>query len=452
MSGDNSWRSIISLAAPVVISKLSFTAMGLVDTAMVGRLGVAQQGAMGLATTYMFTLFVFGLGLLGVINTLVSQNHGAGRPMECGHVLGQGLRLGFLCGAVTMALLLASAPLFSRVGLSEQVATYGYEYLFFRVLGVPGVFGYWAYNAYMEGLGHTRTPMIITVLANLLNILLDLVLIFGLGPVPALGVAGAGMATAMSNGFMLLCFLWVVHRPGSRYREFGSRSVAPSRLDWAAQRKMVRIGLPMGFQFFLEVGAYLVISIMIGWLGDDALAANQVAVRLMSISFMSMWGVSVAATTLVGRHQGDGQADLAAQAGRRSLVMGFLCTLGFALLFVAIPDLLVELFTPFPQVARIARPLLYLAAAYQIFDGINMVSYGALRGAGDTRWPMWAVVLASWGVGIPAVYLLSISAGLGIMGAWTGMMLMITLEAWLLLSRFQSGRWRNIRVLDPHVG
>ena len=439
------WREIVVLAAPIVISKLSFTAMGLVDTAMVGRLGPSAQGSVGLATTYMFTLYVFGLGLLGVVNTFVSQYHGAGRARTCGLFLGQGLRLAVIAGAITQMILMLSAPLFHWVGLSEAVADMGYRYMFFRSLGIAGVFGYWAYNGFMEGLGDTRTPMKIALVANVVNIVLDYTLIFGFGPIPAMGVDGAGIATALSNLFMLGCFVYVVH--GQRYRDFGITAVRRPIL-WPVIGRMVRVGLPMGLQFFFEVGAYLVFSVLIGRVGDVELAANQVAVRLMSVSFMTAWGVSIAATTLVGRHQGEKRPGAAAAAGWRAIAAMVVVSVVLGVVFLAFPRVLAGLFTPYDNVAALAATLVAIAAVYQLFDGVNMVAYGALRGAGDTRWPMWAVVVTSWGIGVPIVYLLAIPAGLGALGAWCGMMIMIVCQAGLQLYRFASGRWKTMQVVD----
>jgi len=430
-----------------VISKLSFTAMGIVDTAMVGHLGPAEQGSVGLATTLMFTLYVFGLGLVGVVNTYVSQHHGAGKPERCGEDLGAGLRMAVVIGSVTWGVLMLSAPAFRWVGLGEATCELGYRYMFFRGLGIAGVFGYWAYNGYLEGLGHTRIPMLITIAANIVNIALDYSLIFGIGPIPAMGVDGAGLATALSNLFMLACFVAVVHgRP--LYREFGAPAVTAA-VSWARMKGMVRVGLPMGFQFFFEVGAFLAMTIIIGWLGDVALAANQVALRLMSISFMTAWGIGIAATTLVGRHQGEGEPELAAQAGRRTialfLVVGTFC----ALLFNVAPWTLVRLFSPYPEVQQAAVQLLLVAAIFQMFDGVNMVSYGALKGAGDTRWPLYAVIVVSWGVGIPLTYVLAMPVGWGVTGAWVAGTVMIGLEAALLFGRFHGGRWKTIRLVEP---
>lgn len=444
---NHKWKEIVALALPVVISKLSFTAMGLVDTAMVGRLGASEQAAVGIATTFMFTLYVFGLGIVGAVNTFVAQSHGAGRPQDCGAALGHSLLIGTAIGALTLVALLSSAPLFRAAGLSEAVSEIGYDYLFWRVMGLPGVFWYWSYNGYLEGLGETRTPMRITLAANLVNIVGDYALIFGPGPLPALGVAGAGMATALSNLFMLGCFVWVVHRPGSRYESFGSKLIF-SRVRRRLLRRMLKVGFPMGVQFFLEVGAFLVFSVMVGWVGDVALAAHQVVLRLWSVSFMTAWGISVAATTLVGRHQGEGRPDAAFEAGMRTVWLAVGIAIAIGALYALAPGPLAALFTDVVEVIGIATGLVYLCALNQLLDCVNIVAYGALKGAGDTRWPMWTVVITNWVAGVPLVYALTIGAGLGAAGAWAGMGLVLGVQAGLMLVRFRGGRWREIQIVE----
>ena len=444
-----SWREIVTLATPVVISKLSFTAMGLVDTAMVGRLGATSQGAVGLAHTWIFTLGVLGLGVLTVVNTFVAQHHGANQPDECGRVLGQGIRVAVLSGGATVLLLFLSIPTLGWMGLGAGVADLGIIYAACRLLGFPAVFLYWTYNGYLEGLGRTRTPMVIAIVANSVNILLDWLLIFGPGPFPELGVAGAGLATAGSNLFMLAAFVWVVHRPSADYgTRFGARLVHEP-IDWARIRELTRVGLPMGMQFFLEVGAFMVFAVMIGWVSAAALAANQVTMRLMSVSFMTTWGLGVAATTLVGRYLGAGLPELARLAGRRTLLLGLGVTCTSALFYVVLAAPLSSLFTTDAEVLRLAVMLLPVAAVFQILDGVNMISYGALRGAGDTRFPMWVVGFMSWVVGIPLVWWLTMPAGLGVHGAWIGTTAMVAGMAILLWGRFHRGRWSHSSLLRP---
>ena len=440
------WEEILRIAVPVVISKLSFTAMAIVDTAMVGRLGATAQGAVGIATTYMFTLYVFGLGLIGVVNTFVAQNHGAGNNSYCGVILGHGLRLATLLGMLTLSILLLSEPLFVMAGLNEAVSHAGYSYMFYRNMGLMAVFWYWAYNNFLEGIGETKLPMYISIAANVVNVTLDYVLIFGFGPIEAMGVEGAGLATALANIFILICFVVVIHRPGSRFHGFGITRIFETT-DWQLIRRVFKVGLPMGGQFFLEVGAFLCFSVMVGWIGDDALAAHQVGLRILSVSFMTAWGVSVAATPLVGRHQGAGRSDLAGDSGMRSIVVVFVFTIVYALVFVAVPEWLTSVFTPYASVAKIATSLVYIAAI-QIFDGLSIVSYGALKGAGDTRWPLLAVVITNWVIGVPLVYVLTITAGLGALGTWLGILGILLAHGVVMFLRFWTGKWKKIVIVE----
>ncbi len=442
------WKEIVKLATPVVISKLSFTAMGIVDTAMVGRLGASEQAAVGIATTFMFTLYVFSLGLIGVVNTLVAQYHGAGRPRMCRAVLGHGMTLATILAAATWLALYLSEPLFAAAGLSAPVCRFGYDYLLFRIIGLFPVFWYWTYNAYLEGKGDTRTPMVISLAANVVNIAADYGLIFGAGPLPAMGVSGAGLATALSNLFMFLCFVVVIHRPGGTHRIPVGAGRSPFIGERRLLRKMIAIGLPMGVQFFMEVGAYLVFAVVVGWVGDTALAANQVAMRITSVSFMVAFGIGVAATTLVGRHQGERRAELAMAMGRRSVFLMFGYSLVCGVLFVVAPHLIAGMFTTAEEVMETTATLLYAAALFQVFDGINMVGYGALRGAGDTRWTLWVVIAVHWGLGIPLVYTLTISMGLGVVGTWMGMCVMMLVQAAFIFYRFESGRWKRLRLVE----
>lgn len=441
------WKEIFIIAAPVVVSKLSFTAMGVVDTAMVGHLGPAEQAGVGIATTLMVTFYVFGLGIVGVVATFVAQYYGANRRRECGIVLGHGLKISAVLGALTWLALYLSEPFFSLVGLSEDVSALGYDYLMYRCLGLPGVFFYWTYNSYLEGLGKTRGAMHVSLAANLVNIALDYALIFGAGPFPAMGVNGAGLATAGSNFFMLVCFVVMVHRPSGEYkRKYGANEILRS-IDPTLVRRLLKTGWPVGLQFFLECGALLVFSIIVGWVSDEALAASQVALRILSVSFMTAWGISAAATALVGRYQGRGESELARDAGRRSLLLTVCCTVLFAMALIVKPNALAGLFTQSAEVIRLATSLVYIVAVCQVFEGIRIVSYGALKGAGDTRWPMFMMICLDWGLGTPLIYLFTIGVGLGVLGTWLGLLVLMFVQSTLMLRRFGGGKWESVRIM-----
>jgi MATE family multidrug resistance protein len=288
--------------------------------------------------------------------------------------------------------------------------------------------------------------MWITLAANAINISADYVFIFGAGPLPALGVEGAGMATAASNLFMLSCFVWVVHRPGTRFAKFGARLVFKHpRRDLLV--RTIAVGLPMGVQLFLEIGAFLVFSVMVGWVGDKSLAAHQVILRLWSVGFMTAWGISTAATTLVGRKQGEGNSAEALADGLRTVRLASVVALSLGAIYMLLPGPLVSLFTEIADVATIATSLVWIAALNQFLDAINIVAYGALKGAGDTRWPMWIVVVTNWTLGVPMVYLLTFAMGLGVTGTWFGMAIVLGAQATLMLARFRYGRWREIQLV-----
>ncbi|MBN2530613.1 MAG: MATE family efflux transporter [Deltaproteobacteria bacterium] len=440
------WKELLALAGPVVVSKLSFTMMGIVDTAMVGHLGATEQAAAGFAVVYLFTLYVFGLGIITSVNTLVSQNEGAGRSHQSWKICTNGLVISLVLGLVTWGALLISKPFFKMMGLNSTLCLKAYEYLFYRSFGILSVFGYWVYNSFYEGIGNTRIPMLVTIGANVLNIILDYALIFGIGPIEPLGLRGAGLATALCNLTMFATLALLLHHDRTIAKRYSNRS-GSKWLDLSILRRMIRLGLPMGAQMFLEVGAFLAFTTIAGWAGNIELAASQIAMRIMSISFMTAWGISIATTTLVGRHQGERRSDLAQSAVIRSLtlVVGF--SLLVAAMMIALKHTMVTWFTPFPAVQELAVPVIWAASLFAIFDSINLVSYGALRGAGDTVWPLYNVAVMHWIVGIPLVYVLTIPLQMGAFGNWLGMSIMMFLQATLMLYRVKSGRWKAIKLV-----
>lgn len=441
------WKEIVYLALPVVISKLSFTMMGIVDTAMVGHLGTTEQAAAGFAVVYLFTLYVFGLGLVTSVNTLVSQLIGAKQPKLTGTVLVNGLIISLGIGVITWSVLLFSKPIFYWMGMNPGICEHGYTYLFYRGFGILAVFAYWVYNSFFEGTANTRTPMYVTIGANVVNIILDYIFIFGYGPIAPMGLKGAGLATALSNIFMFGVLFFAAHRKGSVLESFGLNNLI-KKIQWKMQKRIILLGIPMGMQMFLEVGAFLIFTTIVGWTGDAELAATQIAMRIMSITFMTAWGISIAATTLVGRHQGEKRSDLAQNAIGRALILILATSILVCITMIIWKNEVISLFTPFKDVAHIAVQLILVSSVFAIFDGISLVSYGALRGAGDTVWPLWNVSIMHWCIGIPLVYCLTIPMKLGAYGNWLGMALMIAGQAVLMLHRVKSGKWKKIQLVS----
>ncbi len=436
-------REVAALAGPAVVSMLSVTMMWTVDTFFVGRLGSAEQGAVGFAGVLTWTIFTFVVGLLNAVQVFVAQHVGARSPRGAGEVTWQGIYVG-LAAAVPIALLsLAARDLVAVFGIDAAIAPHAAIYLRIRLLGAAGIFLSSASEGYLRGIGDTRTPMVVTIIANVLNIFLDYALIFGNFGMPVLGLAGAAWAT-VAAGFvqgitLFLCFERRALRKGHL-----ESPVAP--LLRARLLPMVRVGLPIGVQWLLDMGSWTVFTVLIARIDAVQAAAHQVATTLLHFSFMPGYGVSVAATTLVGQYLGAGDRQSALNTARSALrlVLTFMGAMG--VVFLVWRHTLIGIFNPDPAVIQLGGVLLALAALFQIGDATNMVLSGVLRGAGDTRYPMVATTVMSWFVFVPLVWLFAVRLGHGAAGGWFAAVIWLGGLALVLRRRYVSRKWME-RVL-----
>ena len=439
----HSLREVAVLAVPFVLTQLLFAMMGLVDAAIVGRLGATELAAVGLSGTWIWTLASFFIGASSVVQTFVAQNQGAGRERDCGAWAWQGLgsTVPFAVGSAALLFFAADQGV-AWIAPSEAVAPLAVDYLRARSFGIVGLTAAIAMASFFRGIGDARTPLIATLIANAANLFLALGLVYGWYGLPKLGVFGAGIATSIAEwlyfGIVAVAFL----RPSIRARfDTGwqwPRLVAVLRL-W-------RIGLPVGGQWVIEMLAFSIFTTLVARMGDAAMAASHAFGQLASLSFMQAAGISTATATLVGRYIGAGQPDRAAQRFRSSLVLGGTTGAAIALAFLVLPDSLVGLFSKDPAVIALGVPLLTIGAFYQLFDALSVLSDGALRGAGDTRWPFVARCLAAWLIFLPGAWLLAYRFELGLTGAWIGGIFSSATLAVVLYRRFQSGAWREIRI------
>ncbi len=434
---------VFDLAYPVVLTQMSATAMGVVDSAMVGRLGPTQLAAVGFSAVWIWTVFSFFHGTMTGVQTFVSQHDGAGEPGRCGAWTWQAL-YGALPVAVVCGLLLAPfvGTLVAVAGPSPALQADARAYILARLPGDVAFVGVMALTSFLRGIGDTRTPLYAMLIANVVNAVLNYGLIFGEFGLPAWGVAGAGVATAVSNLLVGVMLFAAFQRRGLRQR-YATGAVAPNR---AAIRRFLRTGLPIGGQWFIGMTSFAIFTTFVARMGDVSMAASQAFVMLLSLSFMQAIGISVAATTLVGRYVGAGDAPAAFRSFRSAQALGILLGGLVALLFMAIPGPLLRIFTDDPSVLALGRPLLLLGALFQICDAVQIISEGALRGAGDTRWPFVVETVFGWGVFLPLAWLLGESLGLGLTGAWIGGTLSLSVSAAILARRFHSGAWQRIKI------
>jgi MATE family multidrug resistance protein len=436
-------RQVILLASPVMLTHLSITLMGVVDSAMVGRLGATELAAVGFGGVWLWTLFNGFIGAGTVVQTFVAQKHGAGRPEECGKWAWQGLYALIpltACGALILSfnvdsLMLLLAP-------SEEVQRLAGNYLAICAFGAVGMCAATIFSSFFLGIGDSRTPLYVTVLVNLLNAALDYALIFGKFGMPAWGVSGAAVATSLSELIyaLVLCVLFVRRE---RHQAFAASPVLP-RME--PVRRLLRTGLPIGGQYAIEMLSFAAFLTLVARMGDASMAASQAFIALLSIPFMQAEGLSIAVCTLVGRYVGAMDLAAAARCFRSGRLLTLVISGAVAALFIFLPNPLLRVFTDDPEVLLLARPLLAVGAIYQFFDAFGIVADGALRGAGDTLVPFLMRVALAWGLFLPLAWFLGVRLEGGLTAAWLGGALYVTVLAGILVFRFRSGAWRRIQI------
>ena len=426
---------MIALAVPVVLSELGWMAMGIVDTVMVGRLGPVAIGAVALGNAVCYTPSLFGIGLMLGLDTLVSQAYGRQDHDDCHRWLAQGVYLAAIITLPLMLLIGAASYGLALAGIMPVVAAPAAGYLRILNLGTLPLLLYGGTRRYLQGVGQVRVITVTYVLANLLNWFGNWVLIYGKLGLPALGVNGSAISTVLSRLFMaaaLLGFAWRYERQRGHplFRHWAGPSLA--RL-----RELVRLGAPAAGQIVLEVGAWNLVTLAAGYLTPAALATQQIVLNYASITYMVPLGVSAAAAVSVGHAVGAGDAQRARRAGWLALALGTGFMLLAAVVFLLAPRPLIELYTHNAQVLAVGTGLLGLVAAFQIFDGIQTVSTGALRGLGETRIPMLANLVGYWVLGLPLGLGLCFVLHWGIYGLWIGLTLALIVIASALLVRWR---------------
>ncbi len=433
-------RELLSLAIPIVLIQVGMMLLGVVDTIMVGHVSAAALAAVALGNLYTFGLSIFGLGVLLSLDPIVAQALGAKDEVAVSRALQRGLLISLVLTVPTSLVLLTVDPVLTLVRQPAEVVPFAAGYVY-RVL--PGVWPFFAFVVFRQTLqAHHRTsPIMVTiVVANLINVGLNYAWIFGHFGFPAMGVLGSAWATMVSRWLMAGMLLVL----GWRYLHPYLRRLAPQVFDVAAIGRMLRLGAPIGTQMLLEWGAFGTVALLMGWLGTVQVAAHQVAINLASLTFMVPLGVSSAAAVVVGHAVGRDDPD----GVRRSSFAALMVGAGFmsltAIIFFSIPGLLAGMYTTDPGVLQLAVLLLPIAGVFQVFDGIQVVSVGLLRGLGDTRIPMLTSILGFWCLGIPVSLWLAFGRDMGAVGLWWGLVVGLAAVAVFLVIRIKHREERDL--------
>ncbi|MFI5310142.1 MAG: MATE family efflux transporter [Gemmatimonadales bacterium] len=437
-------REMLRLATPVVIAQVGLMLMGVVDTAMVGRVSPATIAAVALGHIYWVNLTIPGIGILLVLDPVVSQAVGAKDAVAIARGVQRGVLLALALAVPTSLLLVPGEVFFGLLRQPAEVTPIAATFSRWSIIGVVPFYLFVVLRQSLQAMAKVRPVVLSIVAANLLNAGLNWVLIYGHLGAPALGAVGSALSTVMSRWMMLGLLV-----------ALGWRQLAPALLPWRAESwgrgpmlRMVRIGLPIGFQQWLEVAVFAAGAVFIGWFGTVPLAGHEIALNLAALTFMVPMGISAAAAAMVGR--AIGRRDLA--AARRDAVaaiaVGVLFMTAAAFAFVGFPVTLASLFVSDPGTVEMAASLILIAGVFQVFDGIQGVSAGVLRGTGDTRVPMLLHLGGFWGIGIPLSLGLGFGLHLGPRGIWWGYVGSTLSVAVLQLLRV---RWRlaqDIRRLE----
>jgi MATE family multidrug resistance protein len=413
------FRPMVTLATPVVVAEIGWVAMGLVDTLMVGPLGPEAIGAVGIGSSVFIGVVIFGMGVLLGLDTLVSHAYGAGRTDDCHRWLVHGAALSLLIAFPMTLLLLGLSSLLGSWGLDPTVLALARPYLAVLTWSVLPLLLYATFRRYLQGMGVVRPVMIALVSANFVNVFVNWVLIYGKFGAPVMGVRGSAWATVLAR-VMMAGYLGVVIVLRERGRRPGLFETSLG-IDLAWMRRLLTLGVPAASQITLEVGVFAASTALAGRLAPIALAAHQIAIHIAALSFMVPLGVASAGAVRVGHALGRRDVAGAERAGWTALLIGtgfMACT---AAAFVLMPRALVGAFSRDEGVLQLGASLLAVAAIFQLFDGIQGVATGILRGLGDTRTPMLWNLVGHWFIGLPSGYTLCFVLGRGVIGLWWGL-------------------------------
>jgi len=433
-------REAWKLAFPTIIGQLSTTLMWTADTILLGRVGKVEIAAAGLGGVLIWTLYTFFVGGVHAVNTFVAQAKGGGRPRECSVFAWQGIYFSIAGSAVLLLVAWKFDWLLSLARPAPEVIEECLRYSRIRMAGSFFVLASFSMMSFFRGIGDVRTPMVAAILANVLNVGLDILLIFGVGPFPRLTTYGAGLATALAHvfSFTLLMIVFLRPRLAALYHTRTDHPFHPAQM-----LRLLKVGVPMGLQFFQDMGSFAVFMAIMGRLGTNQLAASQIALQILSFSYMPGAGIGRAATTLVGQYLGAGRAAMAEKCGWVVVRMNFVYSLGIAMIFLLLGEPIVRVFNGDPSVVEAGIRIMPLLALFQIMDALQMAYAGALQGAGDTTFTLIAYAVSSWLIFVPLALLFAYPLGWGMPGGWAGGAIHLTVLSAALTLRFRGNAWKN---------
>ena len=428
------FKTTLILAYPVMLSQLGQVAVGVADSMMVGRLGAVPLAAASLANSIFFVIMMFGIGISMGITPLVSVADGKGKFKRISRVFSHGLWINLTASVLLITVILGLSQGLHFLSQPEEVVVLAVPYLFIITASLLPMMVFQTFKQMAEGLSQTKQAMYITVFANLVNVFLNWILIWGKFGFPEMGLNGAGLATLISRILMMVMMGgYILSSP--RYKKYHLK-LRNKQASLPMYSRILKIGIPTGFQFIFEVSAFGTAAIMMGWIGVNALAGHQIALNLASISYMMATGLATAGMIRVSNQIGKGNLKAMREAGLVvfGLVMGFMFLCG--ILFFSFRFFLPTLYIDDPEVISLSASLLIIAGLFQLSDGVQVVGLGVLRGMEDVKVPTLVTLMAYWVLGLPLGYVLAFHFGFAEKGIWYGLLIGLSITAVMLFYRF----------------
>jgi multidrug resistance protein, MATE family len=437
-------RAILTLGLPLIGSHLAQMSLHVTDTVLLGWYGVRELAAVVLATSFFFMLFILGSGFGIAVMGMVASAVGRQDEVQVRRDTRMGLWLSILYGMAIVPVMWWSAPILRFAGQDPEVARLAQDFLRIGGWGIVPALLIMVFKSYLAALEKTQVVLWVTLAAVVVNFAIAWVLIFGHWGAPEMGVRGAAIAslTVQTFSFILLAFYAAFAPSLQRFQLF----VRFWRPDWHAMRQVVRLGVPIGLTGLAESGLFIAAAMMMGWIGTVELAAHGIAMELTALTFMLHLGLSNAATVRVGLAEGKGDVQAMRDSALTAMVLSAAVASLMVILFLVAPNTLIGLFLDKskPEAANIlvfATTLLAVAALFQMFDAMQVMALGFLRGVQDTRVPMVIAAFSYWLIGIPTSYFLAFGFGLGGAGLWLGLVVGLVAASGLLMIRFWWGPW-----------
>ena len=424
-------RGLVALAAPIVATQVGTMLMGAVDMVMVGGVGREALAGAALGSVWTMGTLTIAMGVTMGIDPLLTQAQGAGDGRAVGLTLQRGLVMALIVSVPTALLWFWTEEALVLAGQSPVLARMAHDYVIVQMPSVPAFLGYAVLRSYLQGRSIVAPALWITLMANVVNVGLNAVLIFGYLGAPALGLMGAGIATGVTRVLMLGALALLIWRSGMHVGAWQPWSRAALSLPGLAT--IMALGLPVGLQLGLEVWAFQAATLLAGRLGEVELAAHTIVLNLASLSFMVPLGISMAAVTRVGNLLGAGESRAAQRAAWVAIGMGGGVMCVSAIAFVALREVLPKIYTSDPGVLAWTALMLPIAGAFQLFDGLQVVGSGVLRGMGRTRPGAVFNLLGYYVLGLPVAYYLAFETDMRVAGIWWGLTLGLLVVAVLLV-------------------